>query len=135
MVGVFVDTSAWYALRVSNDARHREARIILERLLAEKASLHTSDWSLVETTALISNRIGRQEAVRTGEWILSSRAVSVHALGSELGDCWKRYQDAAGRPSLVDCGSFTLMKKLGLSRAFAFDSDFEAEGFNLEAAA
>ena len=35
------------------------------------------------------------------------------------------------RLSLVDCMSFVVMGKLGVTQAFAFDADFEREGFQL----
>ena len=31
--------------------------------------------------------------------------------------------------SLVDCSSFVIMRKYSMTEAFAFDSDFEREGF------
>lgn len=132
MVDVFVDTSAWYALRVLNDEAHPDSRRILERLAKEGARLHTSDWVLLETVALLGRRVGPQESVRAGQWLLSNPAVTVHPLGGGLVEAWDAYLKAAGRVSLVDCGSFTLMRQLGLSRAFAFDDDFEKEGFALE---
>ena len=35
------------------------------------------------------------------------------------------------RPSLVDCASFELMRRLGLTDVLALDSDFALQGFNL----
>lgn len=133
MVEVFVDTSAWYALRVANDEKHAAARRILERLSRQQASLHTSDWCLVETIALIARRVGKTESVAAGDWILSSGAVRVHGLGELLGDAWRLFQTSDGRVSLVGCGSFALMKRLALERAFAFDEDFAAAGLRVEA--
>lgn len=132
MVDVFVDTSAWYALRVSNDGYHQKARLILQRLLARQAWLHTSDWVFVETTALIANRVGRQEAVRAANWILQSGAVRCHPVAEAYEDAWSLFQKLEGRISLVDCGSFALMERLGLERAFAFDEDFARQGLKTE---
>jgi len=33
--------------------------------------------------------------------------------------------------SLVDHASFVTMRELGVTRAFAFDADFESQGFEL----
>jgi len=33
--------------------------------------------------------------------------------------------------SLVDCASFVVMRRYGIEEAFAFDEDFEKEGFRL----
>ncbi len=132
MVGTFVDTSAWYALRVSTDPAHRDARRILELLLKQGCSLHTSDWVVAETLALLANRVGKEEAVSAGRWILGTSSVRVHAVGEGLDEAWGLYQDLAGRVGLVDCGSFVTMRSQGLARAFAFDEDFAAQGFVLE---
>lgn len=132
MVDVFVDSSAWYALRVANDGQHAAARRILERLARQAAALHTSDWCLVETLALISRRVGASDSITAGNWILRGGAVRVHSAGEDLDAAWQLYGSGAGKVSLVDCGSFALMKRLGIERAFAFDEDFAAAGLAVE---
>jgi predicted nucleic acid-binding protein len=42
---------------------------------------------------------------------------------------FEKYTDK--RLSFTDCTSFALMKRLGISKAFAFDEDFLAVGFEL----
>jgi predicted nucleic acid-binding protein len=44
-----------------------------------------------------------------------------------------RLPASQGKPtlSLVDCVSFVLMRKYRITTAFAFDEDFEREGFQL----
>lgn len=132
MVDVFVDTSAWYALRVANDQQHAAARRILDRLSRQQASLHTSDWCFVETLALVARRIGRQESIATGDWILTSGAVHVHAVAESLPPAWESYRTKDGNVSLVDCGSFAVMERLAIKRVFAFDEDFAVAGFTAE---
>lgn len=129
MVEAFVDTSAWYALRVANDKRHADARRILEGLGPREAQLHTSDWVMVETLSLVGRRVGRAEAVKTGEWLLRNPAVQVHPVAELLREAWELFEELGGKVSLVDCGSFAVMRDKELSRVFAFDPDFEAQGF------
>jgi hypothetical protein len=42
-------------------------------------------------------------------------------------------RSASAGVSLVDHASFVLMRALGIGRAFAYDDDFEREGFELVA--
>ncbi len=58
MSRVFVDTSALLALVVGSDQAHGEASEGFARLRAERASLVTSSYVLVETYAVLQARIG-----------------------------------------------------------------------------
>lgn len=127
----FVDTSALLAVLVANDLHHAEAERIWRRELHEAHDLFTSNYILVETTAVLHHRVG-MAAVRSlvqdvvpalrVEWVSSEdhRAAAAALL-------------AAGRRgiSLVDCSSFEVMRRLGLERAFAFDRHFAEAGFQL----
>ena len=127
----FVDTSAFLAVLVANDVNHREAERIWRRELDEGRDLLTSNYVLVETTAVLQHRVGIG-AVRSFvqdvipalrvEWVSQEdhRAATAALL-------------AAGRRgiSFVDCSSFEVMRRLGLERAFAFDRHFAEAGFQL----
>lgn len=132
--GVFVDTSAWFALAVARDARHPEARRIYEGLREAGTPLETTDWILAETTALLERRVGREAARGMGQGILASPSVRLHCLTAEaVQGAWERYAGAPCGAGLVDCASFVVMESLGVERAFAFDADFAAAGFQVMA--
>ena len=128
---VFVDTSAFYALLDAGDRHHQAAKQAWVALVREAANLASSNYVIVETTALLQNRLG-MEAVRAFqedilpvvrvEWVddLTHRT-GVTALLT------------AGRRqlSLVDCVSFDLMRRLGIQRALAFDEHFGEQGFEV----
>lgn len=133
MVEVFTDTSAWYACFVPTDPRHNTARRTYERLRSAGARLHTTDWVLVETVALMHRRAGPEAARTVCLELLSNPAVETHCLDDELlKSSGERYRASAGSVSWVDASSFTVMEKLGITRAFAFDRDFTSAGFTLE---
>ena len=125
----FVDTSALYALLDRDDENHQAAGSTWRTLLEENALLVTSNYTLVETFALVQHRLG-VDAVRalqesvvpllTTEWITKAQHES--ALAALL---------AAGRRklSLVDCVNFGVMREGGLRKAFAFDPHFVEQGF------
>jgi predicted nucleic acid-binding protein len=130
-VRTFVDTSAFLAVLVANDTHHGEAETIWRRELEQGQELLTSNYVLVETTAILQRRVG-MAAVRTlvqdvvpaltVEWVSAEdhRAATAALL-------------AGGRRavSLVDFSSFEVMQRLGLQRAFAFDRHFAEAGFEL----
>lgn len=128
---VFVDTSAIYAVLDADDRQHQPARQQWMALLDEAADLVCSNYIIVETTALVQNRLG-MEAVRTlQEDLLPVLRVEwvdelVHRAGvTALLTAGRRHL------SLVDCVSFDLMRRLGIRRAFAFDEHFAEQGFEV----
>lgn len=132
MSPVFVDTSAFIALLVSDDAHHARATRAFEALAASESRLLTSSYVLVETYALLFRRVGIRavRAFRDGFTPLLETAwvgAELHERGVE------RHLRARGRsrPSLVDAVSFELMMERSIDRAFAFDPDFERAGFRL----
>lgn len=130
---VFVDTSAWIALFKPDDEFHARGRAIWERLKEQASSLITSDWVFVETMAYLTRRLGRRVAHERGVTLLqSTRLRLVHMEPALFHRAWDRLGQAQGDLSLVDCGSFSLMEELGVTRAFTFDDDFARAGFTPE---
>lgn len=131
MSGVFVDTSALYALLCPEDRAHTRARSTFADLRKRDASLVTSSYVLVETFALVARRLGHG-AVREFrihlrpllevEWV--DELVHEEALDLML-------ERARRELSLVDAASFVVMRRRGIGEAFAFDRHFEEEGFDL----
>lgn len=128
-MSAFVDTSALYALLDRDDEHHQKAAEAWTALLDAREALITSNYVVVETTALAQHRLGLEAVavlvrdvlpVMHVEWVTESD--HREALAALL---------AAGRRlvSLVDCVSFVLMHRLGVEVAFAFDVHFTQEGF------
>lgn len=128
-MSIFVDTSALLAVLDADDKYHKRAKDIWLRLLSEDDPLVCSNYILVETFALVQNRLGI-DAVRTlQEDILPVIAIewvdeSAHRAGVSgvLAAMRKKL-------SLVDCISFDIMRKLGIKKAFTFDPHFKEQGF------
>jgi predicted nucleic acid-binding protein len=126
---VFVDTSALLALLDGGDDNHAAAVAAWTTLAAQSARLVTSNYVVVETTAVAQRRLGI-DAVRTlvGDVIPVLDVVFVDevthaaAAGALL---------AAGlrHLSLVDCASFEVMRRANITTAFAYDRHFGEQGF------
>lgn len=126
---VFADTSAIFAVLDHADAHHRRAMQAWASLLTGSTTLLTSNYVLLETTALVQRHLG-VAAVRvlyedvspvlTIEWVSEQthNAAVVAALTA-----------SRKKLSLVDCVSFQLMRAGGVRSAFCFDHHFGEQGF------
>jgi predicted nucleic acid-binding protein len=126
---IFLDTSAIIAVIDAGDDHHKGAARIWKKVLSGNDTLVTSSYVLVETTALLQSRFG-MDAVKT----LHNDIVPVLVIEWIGESCHRAGVQAmltAGRKklSLVDCTSFEVMRRLGISKAFAFDSHFTELGF------
>jgi predicted nucleic acid-binding protein len=130
-MNIFIDTSAFYAVLDQDDDKHRKAANSWADIIEQNSGLVTSNYVLLETTALLQNRIG-MEAVRgfQNDVVPVVRIEFVtpelHAIGvAALLAASKR------KLSLVDCVSFEIVRHLGLEAVFTFDTHFRAYGFRM----
>ncbi|HBQ29254.1 MAG TPA: VapC toxin family PIN domain ribonuclease [Desulfotomaculum sp.] len=126
---VYVDTSAFLAVLDADDKNHEQAKKVWKELLTSEVSLICSSYVLVETYALVQNRLGI-EATRVFhediyhllqiEWV--EKSLHMYGINSVL---------IANRRSLslVDCVSFVIMRKMGIKKVFTFDTHFVEQGF------
>lgn len=128
---VYVDTSALFALLVSDDMMHDRARSGFQRLAQANARLVTTSYVLVETTALLQRRVGLRAVVDFQmrlEPLLDVIWVDAlwHAKGVQ-----RLLSQASREVSLVDCLGFEAMEAKGIQIAFAFDRQFSEQGFEV----
>ena len=129
---VYVDTSAWYALQITDDANHRQAKEVFPVLLKAYGNLITSNHIVGETYTLLRISKGYNEAKRYLEILRQSPRLEVHFANSdaerEAYSLLEQYQEHPF--SFVDGLSFAIMKREGIRDAFAFDHHFRIAGFN-----
>jgi len=130
-VNAFVDTSGIYAAMDAADERHAAARRAWVDLLQGGANLHTTNYILIETVALLQSRIGMDSVRAFTTDILP--LVNVHWVDEALH--LSAYQalllSGRRRLSLVDCVSFEAMRRLHLTDVFCFDMHFAEQGFRV----
>jgi predicted nucleic acid-binding protein len=127
--GIFIDTSAFYALLDADDAGHAAAKGAWIELVQGDALLVTSNYVLVETCALLQNRLGL-DAVRVFQEEIVP-LLEVRWIDAVLHQAAASAHLAAGRKglSLVDCASFEAMRQGGMRTAFTLDRHFRDQGF------
>ena len=126
----FVDTSAFYALVDTNQASHAIAAETWTGLLAHRGRIVTTSYVLLETLALIQKRSGIKAVSQFQE--IAYPALEVVWVDQAAHEAGLLAVLTAGRRdlSLVDCVSFCVMRRLGLTTVLAFDPHFREQGFN-----
>src|SRR5262245_39929002 len=133
MNGVFVDTSAFYAIFAPSDGKHREARQIFRALYTEAVALVTTDLVLVESYILLHARTGRVGLLRFRTFVGNSAWLqTIVATPEQPAEAWRLLEQRSDKEySFVDATSFVMMRALGVERAFTFDDHFTQEGFDV----
>ena len=130
MTRVFVDTSAFVALRNRAEREHEAARAGLSRLVSERAQLFTSNHVFAETYTALLVRVGRAEAIEWGRHFRAGAAIELLRVDEPMEeDAWALLEfHTDKRWSYVDATSFALMEREGVQTAFAFDHHFRQRG-------
>jgi uncharacterized protein len=128
---IFVDTGAWFAAQVVDDAHHEEAASALKCLIALPIVLVTTNHVVGETYTLLRVTRGYDACRRFLESLDQTtrleRIFLSHDLERRAFAILDRYRDHDF--SFVDATSFALMRVEHIRHAFAFDSHFVAAGF------
>jgi predicted nucleic acid-binding protein len=124
---IFVDTGAWFAAFVPNDADHTAADAWLE---ANTEWLVTTDYVIDELLTLMKIRGEFRRALRLGASLVAEEITQIiWVLPGDIQQAWdifQRYHDKGW--SFTDCVSRVVMERLGIQRAFAFDDHFRQFG-------
>jgi uncharacterized protein len=130
---LFVDSSAWIALRSLRDQHHADADRLFRDAVARRIPLVTTSLVLAETHRLTLFRAGVQPARRFLELVDASPGVTVHFPGAADHAAARRWLERLGsRPvTYTDAMSFAVMEAIACRHVLGFDQDFAAAGFTL----
>lgn len=128
---VFVDTSGYYPLLDRNERNHASARQIWQQLLRADHTLMTSNYVLLETTALVQNRLGMAAMADFQDLFVPLTDVVWIDQEAHLAGVAALLISNRRELSLVDCISFEVCRRLGIREVFAFDRHFQEQGFTL----
>jgi len=131
-MNVFIDTSALFSLIDNNDQNFNQSSKIFSELIDGDHKLITSNYVILESTALIQRRLGYEAIFDFSEnlipifddiiWIDDK----LHFRGMSKLKLEKR-RDL----SLVDCISFEIILNNRIDKVFAFDKHFIEKGFEM----
>jgi len=120
---IFVDTSALFALLNPRDEKHEAAKDWFKK---EKPRFVLTDYIVDELLTLAISRVDKKFALTVSKRLSNEVLAKIEKVSEEdFYAAWKifdKYQDKEW--SLTDCASYVFIKRLGIRRAFAFDSHF-----------
>ena len=125
----FIDTSAFFALLDRDDAKHKNASAAWAQVLNPDHTLVTSNYVLVETFALLQNRLGLSAIRGFQEDILPLINIEFVTAGTHRTGIAVLLSASRRNLSFVDCVSFEVMRSQGIRSAFTFDTHFKEQGF------
>jgi uncharacterized protein len=125
---IFVDTSFFVALLLPKDANHRRAAKAVEDLGQARLSdvLLTTNNVILETITVARYEGSHKAAVRVAELLYGGAMARLYRTTAEdeaEAVAYLRSHDDK-EYSAVDCLSFVVMLKHGITEAFSFDDDF-----------
>jgi predicted nucleic acid-binding protein len=128
---IFVDTSALFALVNSSDEDNQIAWHTWKECIGGGDEFITSNYTIVESIALIQSRLGIPVVRRLLENLVPF--IQVAWLDEEQHAAAIDDLLATNRRtlSLVDCASFETMRRLDIETVFTFDEHFREQGFQV----
>jgi uncharacterized protein len=126
---VFLDTVGLLAVWDESDQWHRAAQACFAELLARRADLVTSSFVWLECGNAAARRPYRSAVSRLRKQMEPGPHLVVPTV-EDWQTAWMASERAeADRAGIVDHVSFTIMRRLGISKAFTNDGHFRAAGF------
>jgi predicted nucleic acid-binding protein len=126
---VFLDTVGLLAVWDESDQWHRAAQACFSELLACRADLVTSSFVLLECGNAAARRPYRSAVSRLRQQMEPGHHLIVPTM-EDWQAAWLAFErGAADNAGIVDHVSFTIMRRMGISKAFTNDGHFRAAGF------
>ncbi|HEY3788942.1 MAG TPA: PIN domain-containing protein [Urbifossiella sp.] len=124
---IFVDTSAWYSRYVWKDPNHAAAKRFDDQPHDEFV---TSDYIIDELLTLLKSRGNVERAVEVGNVLFAGELAEIEWVSKEdVGQAWEIFELYRDKEwSFTDCVSLAMMRRLGITKAFAFDQHFRQFG-------
>lgn len=125
---IFIDTSAFVAIRVEDDINHKKAQQFLGAIKEKRLRLHTTNFILDEVYTYFCK--SHAVAIEMAELIMDNPLILLHRVAVEdenrAIEVLKAFKDRDF--SYTDATSFAVMERLGINTTFAFDDHFTQYG-------
>jgi uncharacterized protein len=131
MTPLFIDSDALYALNNSNDPSHAKAHELVSKIIGiGKYKLFLGTNILIETITLVSQRIGKQNAINLLDAVRTNQYTVINPDDTLINSAENIFRNTLSKNvSYSDCISFSIMKSYNISWVLSFDEHFKQQGF------
>jgi predicted nucleic acid-binding protein len=130
---IFVDTSGWANLIDANQPFHQKTAQIYLNCRSQKRQMITTNYIVTELVALLDSplRIPRKSIIAFVNSLKKSPYLEIIHIDFKTDqEAWELLSKREDKYwSLVDCSSFIIMQKYGMTEALTSDHHFEQAGF------
>lgn len=132
---IFVDTSAWCAVRDEKDENHNKATSFLKEIIEKRYHLKTTNYILDETYTRLLGCIGCKSVIQfkhSIDQMLDSKILTMIQISEFMQElAWEVFErfNADKEWSFTDCTSKVVMEQDQIGEVFAFDHHFEQMRF------
>lgn len=126
---VFVDSNYFIALRNPLDTSNVKANKYAEYLVNFPVKLIISHYIFSEIVTLVSQKLGKSEAIRSGNDLISDQDIQIVQTTRNIEEAtWKIFCEIKKKNmSYVDCNSLAIMKQYDINTFLTFDTtDFSS---------
>ncbi len=124
---VFVDSSFLIALYNVSDTLHGHTGEVNKRLASSEPYLYISNYILLEVLTVLSQKVGRSQAIDIGKHIIGDGQIEVIHITEDLQIMsWEIFQSIENKNmSFVDCSILAVMQSAGFRHLLTFNkTDF-----------
>ncbi len=127
---IFIDTDALVALNDSSDLLHKKALKILEKISRFGFVSFLSTNVLLETLTIISQKMGKKQAILLLEELRSGKYTIIHPNEKLIFVTEEIFKSIKSKNvSYSDCLSFAVAGACDIEWVFSFDVHFKKQGF------
>ncbi len=131
MTSIFLDTVGLIAIWNNSDQWHDVALAAYESLKQKEIHLFTTSFVLLECGNAAARKPYRKSVLRLREQLAENRGLIIPT-DADCEDAWQEYDHAQPHDAgIVDCVSFIVMRRLGISEAFTNDQHFQDAGIKI----
>jgi len=132
---IFVDTSAWCAVRDEKDKNHDIAFLFAEEIIEERYRLVTTNYIIDEAYTRLLDRIRHDLIIQfknNTDQMLNSKILTVIQISESIQEsAWEVFEkyNVDKEWSFTDCTSKVVMEQNQIDEVFTFDDDFKQMRF------
>ena len=122
---IFIDTSFFCAFYNDKDSQFKKSLSHIDILNTH--NIYTSNFILLESYTVISQRVSKQIAVEFGETIKNVSKIKIIEIDNSLElDTWEIFKIVQNKNmSYVDCSTIAVMKENSIKQILTFDKHFQ----------